>query len=119
MQAKTAYRTTLVGYLGLWPIIIWWYGFAAEFPDAGHAFITAVFLVPLIFPFWGIVIKRRRYTIAWSSMMSVFYFGWGIMELWNNVGIPWPWLATLCGWLWFYGAVSYCRKVATGEPYPN
>lgn len=119
MQVKTAYRMMLTGYFGLIPLIIGWYGFAVDdMPTAGRQFIVVALLVPLLFPLLGLV-RAKRYTIAWSSMMSVFYFGWGITETWLHSGAIWPWIGIALGWMWFWGAVSYCRKVKTGEPYPT
>ncbi len=72
--------------------------------------LVALKALPLIIPLTGIV-RGRRYTYQWSSMLILAYFAEGVMRAWSERGIS----QLLAGaeialsLLFFAAAVSYAR----------
>ena len=63
----------LVGHLGL---LIWlsiWYLMLSDAKDYSIAFVSLVYLLPLVLPLYG-VIKGKPYTHAWSCFIVLWYF---------------------------------------------
>lgn len=114
---NTVYRwLTLSGYLSLLALILVWNTVIAPpdwFPVAG---ILIVLLVPLLFPLRGLL-HGRRYTYAWSSMLSLAYFIIGVSDAYSDpVDRLYGWLMIASSLLWFTGAVLY---VKTGKKLKN
>ncbi|MCW5603452.1 MAG: DUF2069 domain-containing protein [Burkholderiales bacterium] len=69
--------------------------------------------LPLLAPLFGIL-RRRRYTYQWSSMLVLAYFIEGVVRGYSETG-PSAWLAhaeTGLALLFFCSAVAYARATA-------
>jgi uncharacterized membrane protein len=92
MQPKTAfYRTlSLVGYFALLAWVIIW-NFTLSNTEYSVAFILILYVLPLVFPLFGIV-KGKPYTHAWASFVVLLYLMHGITAWYS---IPEQWLYAL------------------------
>ncbi len=75
----------------------------------GGSFL-ALKALPLVFPFQGIL-RGRRYTYQWSSMLVLAYFAEGVMRAWGDAGLSRQ-LAVAeiaLSLAFFAAAVSYAR----------
>lgn len=92
MQPKTAFYRTLilVGYFGLLAWVIIW-NFTLSNTEYSVAFILILYVLPLVFPFYGIV-KGKPYTHAWASFVVLLYLMHGITAWYS---IPEQWLYAL------------------------
>lgn len=110
MQPKTAlYRTlSLVGYFGLLAWVIIWH-FALTNTEYSVAFILLLYVLPLLFPLYGIV-KGKPYTHAWASFVVLLYLMHGITAWYS---IPEQWLYALIEVIFsvmmFTGCSMYAR----------
>lgn len=99
----------MASYLSLFALIVAWLLWLAPPPSALISTATLVLLVPLLVPLRG-VLTGRRYTMAWSSMLILFYFAHGVSaaagrppERWLGVSEA---LLSVC---YFTLALSYIR----------
>jgi len=95
---------TLVSYLALVGLLLWWYGFYAASP-----MILIALLFPLLFPLPGLL-KGNPYTFAWSSFLILLYFIHGVVEAYANPTVRL--LASfeiLCSMAFYVGAIVYAR----------
>ncbi|MDG1814736.1 MAG: DUF2069 domain-containing protein [Glaciecola sp.] len=110
MQPKTAlYRTlSLVGYFGLLAWVIIWH-FALTNTEYSVTFILLLYVLPLVFPLYGIV-KGKPYTHAWASFVVLLYLMHGITAWYS---IPEQWLYALIEVIFsvimFTGCSMYAR----------
>jgi uncharacterized membrane protein len=115
----TARAAALVGYVGLWCLLALWYGWLAPPAHLPVATALALLLVPLAFPLPGLL-TGKRYTYAWSSMLSLLYFAHGVSEAWT---VPaeraYGLLEIGLSLLWFTGAVVYVRLSRRRNAGPN
>jgi uncharacterized membrane protein len=80
--------------------------------------LLALKALPLALPLSGIL-RGRRYTYQWSSMLILAYFAEGVMRAWSESGVSQALaLAEIALSLFFFAAaVSYARATqARGNP---
>jgi uncharacterized membrane protein len=72
--------------------------------------LLALKALPLALPLSGIL-KGRRYTYQWSSMLILAYFAEGVTRAWSETGIARSLAAgeILLSLVFFAAAVSYAR----------
>jgi uncharacterized membrane protein len=61
-----------------------WEGWLAPLKPSGSLLILKV--LPLLFPLFGIL-KGKRYTYQWSSMLILLFFTEGIVRAWADPGL--------------------------------
>lgn len=62
----------LVSYLGLFVWVLIWQ-FATDFSAQSVLFKLLIYVVPLLFPLYGIV-RGKPYTHAWANFILMWYF---------------------------------------------
>ena len=102
-----------VGYLGIFAVLIAWYGWLAPSTHFHVGLILVFLLVPLLFPLRGLL-TAKRYTIGWSLFLCLAYFTHGIVEGYaiaeaRYLGI----IEVACSLMWFIGGMGYIRKTKT------
>ena len=68
-------------------------------------------IVPLLFPLFGIL-RGKRYTYQWSSMLILLYFTEGVVRAYSETGIA-AWLAggeVLLSVVFYLCAIFYARN---------
>lgn len=72
--------------------------------------LLALKALPLALPLGGIL-KGRRYTYQWSSMLILAYFAEGVVRAWSERGTSQSlaFLEVLLSLIFFAAAVSYAR----------
>ena len=75
----------------------------------GGSFL-ALKALPLCLPLSGIL-KRRRYTFQWSSMMILAYFAEGVVRAWSDTGLSQglAFAEAALSAVYFAAAVAYAR----------
>ncbi len=109
MTNRLFYGLTLTGYFGIMLLIPIWYGWLVP-PQHMPAQLALLLLgLPLFAALRGLL-HMRRYTIAWSLFLSMFYFSHGSMEAWVSPQARWLALIevglSLC---WLAGGILYLR----------
>lgn len=61
-----------------------WEGWLAPLKPSGSLLILKA--VPLLFPLFGIL-KGKRYTYQWASMLILIYFTEGAVRAWSDTGL--------------------------------
>ena len=61
-----------------------WEGWLAPFKPEGSALILKA--VPLLLPLFGIL-RGKRYTYQWASMLILIYFTEGVVRAWADRGV--------------------------------
>ena len=116
-MSPSAFRVTgLTGYLGLWILLPAWYAWLAPSAVLPLALVLGFLLLPLAFALPG-MLRGKVYTYAWSSLLSLAYFGHGVVEAWTFPGERLYGLAEVAlSLLWFTGAIFYVRAIKRGRP---
>ncbi|MBT9589432.1 MAG: DUF2069 domain-containing protein [Thiobacillus sp.] len=73
--------------------------------------------LPLLLPLMGIL-KGRRYTYQWASMLVLAYFTEGVVRAWSDTGLS-AWLAgaeVVLSVAFFFATIYYARL--SGSPRP-
>lgn len=91
-------------------------------PPATPALIAPALLVlvlPVLVPVRGLL-HGRRYTAAWSSLLSVFYFSYGVAFIPDAPPVRWLALGcTALALIWFVSSVFYVRVTRAPGPRPS
>ena len=102
-------RLALGGYLALLVLILAWNTVVAPSQRYPVALILIVLLVPMLVPLRGLL-HGRRYTHAWSSMLSLAYFVIGVGDAYSDpIDRLYGWLMIVFSLAWFTGAVLYVK----------
>ncbi len=111
MSPNVLRAIALLGYLGLWVLLPAWYAWLSPSANLPLALILGVLLIPLAFALPGLL-RGKVYTYAWSSLLSLAYFGHGVVEAWTLSSDRHYGLAeVVLSLLWFTGAIFYVRTV--------
>jgi uncharacterized membrane protein len=70
--------------LGLIALCLAWEAWLAPLRPGGSALILKV--LPLLVPLFGIL-RGKRYTYQWASMLILFYFTEGVVRAWSDRGL--------------------------------
>jgi uncharacterized membrane protein len=110
--ARSAAGASLIALIFL---CVDWEMWLAPIRPGGSA--LALKIVPLMFALPGIL-RGRRYTYQWSSMLILAYFAEGVVRAWSEHG--WSRGAALSeivlSLLFFAAAVSYARASGRSQP---
>jgi uncharacterized membrane protein len=99
--------------LGLLVLCLAWEMWLAPLRPGGS--FLALKAAPLSLPLTGIL-KGRRYTYQWSSMLILAYFAEGVVRAWSERGAS-QWLAAaeiVLSLAFFASAVAYARLTRAG-----
>lgn len=113
MKARTAYLAACVTLVSLIFLCVAWELWLAPLRPGGSWLVLKV--IPLLFPLLGIL-KGRRYTYKWSSLLIWLYVAEGLVRAWSD---PVPAMKTLAVVeialsLAFFGSiVAYLRASRT------
>lgn len=101
-------RTATASLLALIALCLAWELWLAPLRPGGS--LIALKALPLALPLPGIL-KGRRYTYQWSSMLILAYFAEGVTRVWSERGLP-QGLAlaeTALSVVFFVAVVAYAR----------
>jgi len=89
-----------------------WEAWLAPLRPGGSALILKV--LPLLVPLFG-VLRGRRYTYQWSSMLIWFYFTEGVVRAWSDKGLSaqLAWGEVALSLVFFVSASLYARLFHT------
>lgn len=103
-------KVALVGYFGLWPLLIAWYAWLAPSTHFSVTMALGFLLTPLVFPLPGLL-RGSTYTYAWSSFVSMLYFIHGVGEAYSEPSQRvYALLEILLSCMWFFGAIFFVRN---------
>lgn len=88
---KSLQLAASISLIGLIALCVLWEGWLAPLKPNGSMLMLKV--LPLLVPLFGIL-KGRRYTYQWASMLILFYFTEGTVRAWSDQGLS-AWLAAL------------------------
>ena len=115
-QAQNTWRVVATGSLiALFALSLLWELWLAPLRPGGS--MLALKALPLCFAFIGIV-KGRRYTFQWASMLVLFYFTEGVVRAWSERGMSQS-LAGLeiaLSLILYLSCLQYCRLTRPGQP---
>jgi uncharacterized membrane protein len=118
-KTKLYYTITLVGYLGLFILLMLWNAWLAPSEHFPRALVLIVLVGPLMLPLQGLL-HGRPYTFSWSSYLALLYFALGVGELTRPDERYLAALQILFSLMMFVGAILYARHrarelAATGD----
>jgi len=108
--------TAATALLALIVLCVAWEMWLAPLRPGGS--LIALKALPLALPLGGIL-KGKRYTFQWSSMLILAYFAEGATRAWSDAGLSqkMAFLEAALSLVYFIAAVSYARATkARGHP---
>lgn len=107
--------TSIASLIALIFLLVAWEGWLAPLRPGGSMLILKV--LPLLLPLFGIL-RGRRYTYQWASMLILIYFTEGVVRAWSDQGAS----ALLAGGeiilsvIFFFSAIYYARDLGRLAP---
>ncbi len=97
-----------ISLLGLIVLCLGWEIFWAPLRSGGSLLFLKT--LPLLVPLFGIL-RGRRYTYQWSSMLILFYFTEGIVRAWSESGMTrlLAWTEILLSLVFFASVIAYSK----------
>lgn len=115
MKAQYAHYVALMGYFGLFSLLMLWNTVLAPSKHFPIAVVLLVTVTPLLLPLRGLLNAKRK-TCAWAAYISLIYFVHGIEEAYvNESERTLACLEIVFSLLLFFGASFYVRFSAKGE----
>ncbi len=113
------YALTLTGYFGIMALLPVWLGWFKPPGLLTPPAAIVLLALPLFFALRGLL-HARRYTVAWSLFLSLFYFAHGIIEAWSEpVGRWGALLEVLLSLCWLIGGIAWIRGTAPKKQAPE
>lgn len=101
---------SIASLIGLIFLSVAWEGWLAPLQPGGSALIFKV--LPLMVPLFGIL-RGKRYTYQWASMLILIYFAEGAVRAWSDHGAS-ALLAigeVVLSVIFFFSAIYYARDL--------
>ena len=97
-----------VSLIALITLCLAWEGILAPLKPSGSLLVLKT--IPLLLPLFGIL-KGKRYTYQWASMLILFYFTEGVVRAWSDGGLSTllAIIETCLSLIFFVCAISYAR----------
>jgi uncharacterized membrane protein len=109
IAASFPYRIALVGFFGLFALLMLWNTVLTPAPKLPVAFMLILTVTPLLLPMRGFLDGRPK-SCAWLAYISLIYFVHSCLEGYANDSIrPYALLETLLSLMIFFGATFYIR----------
>ena len=108
---KTLQRVSSVCLIALIFLCVAWELWLAPIRPGGSWLVLKA--LPLLLPLMGIL-KGRRYTYQWASMLVMAYFTEGVARAWSDQGLS-AWLAggeVVLSVVFFFAAIFYAKLSA-------
>lgn len=112
-RADWLHGTALASLVALFALLMAWILWLDPAPERLRTPVLLVIIGPLLTPLPGLI-RRRRYTIAWSTMLILAYFVHGV--LYAAGPPPGRWLGlteALLAVVYFTTAVTYMKTTRT------
>lgn len=84
MKAKAAWAAACASLVALIFLCVAWELFLAPLKPGGSWMVLKV--VPLLFPVFGIL-RGKRYTFQWTTLLIWLYFAEGVTRAWSDRGL--------------------------------
>ncbi len=107
--AKTCHLAACISLVALILLGIAWELFLAPLRPGGSWMVLKV--VPLLLPLAG-VLRRDIYTLQWSSMLILLYFGEGMVRATSDrdaLSMTLGWIEAALACVYFFSALAYLR----------
>ncbi len=114
MSSRTQlyYALTLFGYFGIMALLPVWIGWFKPPGLLIPPVAIGVLALPLFFALRG-MLHARRYTIAWSLFLSLFYFTHGVIEAWSEPVARWGALTEIIlSIFWLVSGIAWIRATS-------
>ncbi len=102
--------TSIASLITLIFLLVAWEGWLAPLRPGGSMLILKV--LPLLLPLFGIL-RGKRYTYQWASMLILLYFTEGVVRAWSDHGLS-AWLAggeAVLSIIFFLSTIYYARDL--------
>lgn len=83
MTGRLPYTLALIGYFGLFTLLLAWNIWLAPPQVLPVALVLLVAIGPLLFPLRGLL-HERPYTFGWTSLLALAYLAHGSVEAYSN-----------------------------------
>ena len=108
MSARIAWWGATATLVGLIFLCVAWELFLAPLKPGGSWMVLKV--VPLLFPLFG-VLRGKRYTFQWTTLLIWLYFAEGVTRAWSDRGLSARLgaLEVALSLAYFFSAVAFVR----------
>lgn len=102
--------TSIASLIALIFLLVAWEGLLAPLKPGGSMLILKV--LPLLLPLFGIL-RGKRYTYQWASMLILIYFTEGAVRAWSDQGVSalLAWGEIILSVIFFFSTIYYARDL--------
>ena len=106
---RLPYRLALVGFFGLFALLMLWNTVLNPFPKLPVALMLLITVTPLLLPMRGFLDGRLK-SSAWLAYISLIYFVHGCSEAYANASVrPYALLEITLSLMIFFGVTFYIK----------
>ncbi len=110
MTPTALHRAAIISLVALIALLMNWVIWLSPPPPSLRAPILLVLVTPLVIPLRG-VLHARRYTLAWTTLLILFYFSHGVAYAAGDGLSRWLGVTEIVLALaYFAGAAGYLRR---------
>ncbi|VAW76773.1 hypothetical protein MNBD_GAMMA15-57 [hydrothermal vent metagenome] len=111
-RASIYLAVTLFGYFGIMVLLPVWIGWFKPPGLLIPPVAIGLLALPLFFALRG-MLHAKRYTVAWSLFMSMFYFTHGVIEAWSEPVGRWGAVTEIIlSACWLAGGILWIRATS-------
>jgi uncharacterized membrane protein len=117
-KIRLCHVTAIISLIVLISLCITWETILAPLRPGGSWLMLKV--LPLLLPLFGIL-RGKRYTFQWSSMLILVYFTEGVVRTWSD-SPPSSWLASIeiaLSCAFYFAAIFYAKLTALSVNSPG
>lgn len=114
MKTAWSYYGSVISLIALILLCLAWELWLAPLRPGGSWLVLKV--LPLLAPLFGIL-RGRRYTYQWSSMLILAYFAEGVVRAWSDTGFSAQLALTeiALSVIYFVSALNFARQHASAS----
>jgi uncharacterized membrane protein len=116
--ARLAYSTAVTAYIALIALLLAWIIWLAPAPTSLISPILLVIVAPLLIPLRGLL-HRRRYTLAWSTLLILAYFIHGLVYAAGTGIVVWLGSGETALSLLYFSAINAYLRLTRGPRAPR
>jgi uncharacterized membrane protein len=114
MTSTNAHYAAIISLIALITLCVLWEAALAPIKPGGSWLMLKA--LPLLAPLFGIL-RGKRYTYQWASMLVLLYFTEGVVRAWSDKGLSQQLAAieVVLSVTFFIAAIIYARLTAPGR----
>ncbi|MDP2829385.1 MAG: DUF2069 domain-containing protein [Sulfuricellaceae bacterium] len=115
---NTLHYSAIISLIALIFLCIAWEGWLAPIRPGGSMLVAKA--LPLLLPLFGIL-RGKRYTYQWASMLILLYVAEGAVRAWSDSGLGamLALIEVILSSIFYFSAIFYARLTGMPDSHPK